>query len=55
MHCKGSVEKAVKALVGVQSAVVDLGQKNVTVVYDAGKLSVEAIKEAISDAGYDVV
>lgn len=55
MHCKASVEKAVKGLAGVQSAAVDLAKKNVTVVYDGGRLSVDAIKEAITDAGYDLV
>ncbi|MNJ52648.1 Copper chaperone CopZ [compost metagenome] len=52
-HCVNSVEGAVSKLGA--SAKVDLSAKNVTVNYDEGKLSVEAIKEAIEDQGYDVV
>ncbi|GIP58618.1 copper chaperone CopZ [Paenibacillus sp. FSL W8-0186] len=52
-HCVNSIEGAVSKLGA--SAKVDLSAKNVTVSYDEGKLSVETIKEAIEDQGYDVV
>ncbi len=51
-HCKAAVEKACKAVAGTVDAVVDLQAKNVTVTGDA---AVEALKQAIMDAGYEVV
>ena len=50
-HCKANVEKACKAVSGVTEAVVDLQAKNVTVT---GSASVEALKKAITEAGYEV-
>ena len=50
-HCKARVESACKAVSGVTDAVVDLQQKNVTVT---GTASVDALKKAITDAGYEV-
>ncbi|WP_435923702.1 copper chaperone CopZ [Paenibacillus sp. DYY-L-2] len=52
-HCVNSIEGALKELGA--SAKVDLAANNVSVTYDEGKLTVEAIKEAIEDQGYDVV
>ena len=52
-HCVKSVEGAVSGL-GAE-AKVDLANKKVEVSYDEAKTSVEAIKEAIEDQGYDVV
>ena len=51
-HCKMHVEKACKAVPGTTDAVVDLQAKNVTVTGDA---DVAALKQAIADAGYEVV
>ena len=51
-HCKAMVEKVCKAVPGTTDAVVDLQAKNVTVTGDA---SVDALKKAIVDAGYEVV
>ncbi|WP_074048605.1 copper chaperone CopZ [Paenibacillus ihumii] len=51
-HCVNSIEGALSELGA--SAKVDLSAKSVTVSYDESKLSVEAIKEAIEDQGYDV-
>lgn len=52
-HCVNSVEGAIKNLGA--SAKVDLANNSVTVNYDESKISLEAIKEAIEDQGYDVV
>jgi copper chaperone len=52
-HCVNSIEGAIKEIGA--AAKVDLANKNVAVTYDENKLSVEAIKEAIEDQGYDVV
>jgi Cu+-exporting ATPase len=51
-HCKAHVEKACMGVAGTVSAEVDLAAKNVTVV---GTASVDALKAAITEAGYDVV
>ena len=51
-HCKAMVEKVCKAVPGTVDAVVDLQAKNVTVTGDA---DVTALKQAIVDAGYEVV
>ncbi len=51
-HCKARVEAVCKAVAGTVDAVVDLQEKNVTVTGDA---SVEALKKAITEAGYEVI
>ncbi|MBO5323105.1 MAG: cadmium-translocating P-type ATPase [Oscillospiraceae bacterium] len=51
-HCKAMVEKVCKAVPGTVDAVVDLQAKNVTVTGDA---HLDALKKAITDAGYEVV
>ena len=51
-HCKARVEKVCKAVPGTVDAVVDLQAKTVTVTGDA---DVEALKQAITDADYEVV
>ena len=51
-HCKAMVEKVCKAVPGTVDAVVDLTAKNVTVT---GEADVAALKQAIIDAGYEIV
>ena len=51
-HCKAHVEKACKGVAGTVDAIVDLAEKNVTVT---GTASLEALKAAIVDAGYEVI
>ncbi|NHN33391.1 copper ion binding protein [Paenibacillus agricola] len=51
-HCVSSVEGAVKN-VGATGK-VDLSAKTVQIQFDEGKLSLDKIKEAIEDQGYDV-
>ena len=51
-HCKARVEKVCKAVAGVEDAVVDLQAKTVTVT---GNADVAALKQAITDADYEVV
>ena len=53
-HCENAVKKAVGALKGVREVVVSLENKTVIVVYRPSELSVEEIKNAIEDQGYDV-
>ncbi|PQP87538.1 cation transporter [Paenibacillus sp. AR247] len=52
MHCVNSIEGAMKAL-GADGN-VNLADGSVTVAYDSGKLSLQSIKEAIEDHGYEV-
>ncbi|GCL70951.1 copper chaperone [Paenibacillus naphthalenovorans] len=52
-HCVNSIEKAIKEL-GAEGK-VNLSGKTVTVDYDENKLTIETIKEAIEEQGYEVV
>ena len=52
VHCKARVEKVCKAVPGTVDAVVDLMAKTVTVT---GTADVAALKQAITDADYEVV
>ncbi|MBN2739165.1 MAG: copper chaperone CopZ [Spirochaetales bacterium] len=54
-HCVMAVNKAVKALAGVESVEVSLENKLVAVQYDENLSSLESIYEAIEDQGYDIV
>ena len=51
-HCKARVEKVCKEVPGVETAVVDLAAKTVTVT---GNADIAAVKKAIADADYEVV
>lgn len=53
-HCKMSVEGALNGLDGVSAANVDLDAGKVEVTYDETKVSLENMKEAVEDQGYDV-
>ncbi|MDY4021148.1 copper chaperone CopZ [Staphylococcus borealis] len=53
-HCRNAVESALAKLNGVTSAEVDLDKHQVRVDYDEDRVSVEQMKEAIEDQGYDV-
>lgn len=53
-HCVNAVTKAVGGLECVLNVEVDLDAKTVTVEYDADKVNLDNIKEAIEDEGYDV-
>lgn len=52
-HCVSSVENALKQ-VGAKGS-VDLANGMVTIEYDENKVSLEKLKQAIEDQGYDVV
>jgi copper chaperone len=51
--CVNSVTKALKGIDGVQEAKVDLEGQQATVTFDEAKTSVQALKQAVEDAGYD--
>ena len=54
-HCVHAVKTSVSAIAGVDSVVVSLEKKVVTVGFDAAKTSVPAIAAAIEEQGYSVV
>ncbi|MCL6626548.1 MAG: heavy-metal-associated domain-containing protein [Alicyclobacillus shizuokensis] len=58
MTCSGcvhAVTRALQAIDGVQKADVDLARECATVTYDAGQISVETLRQAIEEAGYDAL
>ncbi len=58
MHCAACaarVEKALQKLESVETASVDIASEKASVVYDAGLLPFSAIKEAVENAGYQVI
>lgn len=52
-HCANAVEKALRAVSGVQRAAVDLAAQTASVDI-AGAVSDETLKKAVTDAGYQV-
>ncbi len=57
MHCGGCssrLERVLNSLEGVESANVSLEEKIANVNYNEEEVSIEAIKEAIVDAGFEV-
>ena len=57
MSCQGcvaSVMRVLKAVPGVDDAIVTLRPGTATVTYDAARTNVAALKTAIEDAGYGV-
>jgi P-type Cu+ transporter len=53
-HCKAAVTNALQELDGVKHVEVHLQEGTVDVDYDETKVSVEKLKEAIEEQGYDV-
>ncbi|WP_379970464.1 copper chaperone CopZ [Ectobacillus sp. sgz5001026] len=53
-HCKMAVTNALKELDGVANVEVHLEKGTVDVEYNEAKVSLDKMKEAIEDQGYDV-
>lgn len=53
-HCKNAIEGALNPLEGVSEAIVDIPARQVTVAYDAGVVSRDALIQVIEDQGYEV-
>lgn len=51
-HCRAAVEKALSAVDGVESVEVSLEKKCAVV---SGSASYDVLKQAVIDAGYEVV
>lgn len=54
MGCVNSIKKAVAAMQDVHNLTVDLQKGTATVDFDDHKISLENIKQAIDDAGFEV-
>lgn len=54
MGCVASVKRVLGGIAGVASAEVSLDPAQAQVTWDPAKADLQAIKTAISDAGYDV-
>lgn len=50
-HCKTAIEAELVPLAGVESAVVDIDAKTVTVI---GDVTEDAVRGAVDEAGYEV-
>jgi len=53
-HCKESIEGVVNPLAGVETAVVAIDDRNVSIEYDGSETTMTAIVEAIGEQGYEV-
>jgi len=53
--CAQRIEKAVRKLPGVQQASINLASEKLFVEYDGDAISLDAVKEAVVKAGYEVV
>lgn len=55
MGCVRSVKNVLEPIPGVNNVEVTLENGQVTISYDTAKASVEQFRNAINDAGYEVV
>jgi copper chaperone len=53
-HCVKAVNNALGGIAGITDIAVSLKEKTASFNYDPALASLEAIKEAITDEGYDV-
>ena len=51
-QCKDRIEEHMRFVKGVKYAELDLSTKKVTVIYNAGKTSPEALRNEIASVGY---
>jgi len=54
MGCVSSVKRVLGGINGITQSEVSLEKAQAAVTYDPGKTNLQAIKAAITDAGYDV-
>ena len=55
MGCVRSVKNVLEGIAGVSSAEVSLEQAQATVSYDAASTGVNQFREAVVDAGYEII
>ncbi|MBY0266714.1 MAG: heavy-metal-associated domain-containing protein [Burkholderiales bacterium] len=54
MGCVGSVKRVLNGIAGVAGAEVSLTPGSATVSYDPAQTNPDALKAAVTEAGYDV-
>ena len=54
MFCKAAVAAKLKQLPGVIAFDIDLKSDSATILYDPTKVSIEALKQAIAQTGFQV-
>lgn len=54
-HCVNAVTGAVSDLAGVHAVAVSLKDKTATIDYEPEKVSIDDLKDAIEEQGFDVV
>lgn len=54
-HCKMAVTNALEELDGVKSVEVSVEKGKADIEYDDSKVSIEQMKEAVEEQGYEVV
>ena len=52
--CVRSVTKVLEGLPGVQSAEVSLDKANARIIFDPTRIGIEAFRQSVQDAGYEV-
>lgn len=55
MGCVNSIHKVLDPMPGVSKVEVSLEQGRVVVEHEIGQASVASLKQAIEDAGYDII
>ncbi|MFA5385223.1 MAG: cation transporter [Eubacteriales bacterium] len=55
MHCRAAVQDALAGVAGVKSAEVNLDQGKATVTFDPEVATVDKMREAIKQSGFEVV
>lgn len=53
--CSKAVEDSVGAVTGVTDVSVNLGDAQVAITFDEAAVTIDTLKEAIEEQGYDVV
>ena len=53
-HCKSSIEGALVPMDGISKAEVSIGDRKVSISFDASAVDLDAIVQAIDDQGYEV-
>jgi copper chaperone len=53
-HCERAIDGAVGALPGVRNVSVDIPGKTVSVEFDAALVSLDSVRSAIEDQGYEI-
>jgi len=53
-HCKMAIERALGGVEGVSDVEVEVEARSVGLVYDASRIGLDAVAQAIVDQGYTV-